>query len=145
MSPTTRTRRRRSSTATRMDQVADFDHGRVARMPEYVALSRALRMFVEAVVRQDDREQDDVARLTVAGLVDLLADVALSLPYSDGCTGAAFFDHDSDMQSAIHVPFALQDDGTGWVTGRYWCPEHRTTWMCGWSVCAMGRLNGVAW
>lgn len=107
--------------------VHPFDHTRLAALPEYAPVGRALDTLVQAMNAQD-------INLTQAEFLTAVTDIAASLAYADGCRPCMRHDDEEVRRNTRPVtPYRTHIDGNGWLTGHYRCPAGHT-WTSGWST-----------
>ena len=116
------------TTTTRGDRsrVRSFDHGSFGAWPEYVAAQQALDALAHALAAHGQQPA------TRQGWLDLVADMASVLPFSDACPG----EHAVDDPSWLAAPWKVDREGE-WLRCQYHCPTHRTAWSCGYSVATL--------
>jgi hypothetical protein len=104
--------------------VESFDHGAVARLPEYHEASKALDALVHAFNRAE-------LEGTQADWLKTVEQMAASLSYSDssghkddGCVGAG---------EGVW-PYKVVLDDRGYLESSYRCPHCGQEWTCGYAV-----------
>ncbi|ACZ92022.1 hypothetical protein [Streptosporangium roseum] len=102
-------------------QVTSFDHHRLADLPEYNRVGKALNDLLTAINRAE-------IEISQPEWLDAVRNLTAALPFADGC--------DECPPVSITVPARTEIDTDGWLTGYYKCTEHGRQWTSGWALDA---------
>lgn len=105
--------------------VETFDHSTISVLPEYAAASKALDNLAHAMNRVH-------VELGQEGWLRTVQEMASALPYSDNCQTCTRLSGDGH-----DIPSPAPDGAevrSGWLYGRYLCPQCGSRWKCGYAV-----------
>lgn len=100
-------------------QIQDYDHSRLAALPAYQDLRKAINDIANQSAGSDP--------VSVAEFLKAITDMALTTPYADICRECG--------NAGIHEmywPHSAIRDGD-WIRGQYRC-RNGHSWSCGYSV-----------
>lgn len=108
------------SDGTYLAEVRSFDHAALASHPAYLQLRQAL----------SDLANEAHGELKLTDWLNAVRDMALTTPYSDGCTECP--------DPGMYWPHAVERKGN-WISGSYRCSRGHT-WTCSYAVDFMESI-----